>query len=327
MTSVHPTMLWESTDAHVALQQRFRFDSSEHAARWLMQTVAHAYALPVESVDRFVISSSNLLAWLTTANGPCIAKCCAMAQAHDWLSNVAELLVWLDRQHVPVAVPLPTRAGQRQVRCDHLTLGLQHVIPGQLLEPIHIDQAYAAGLVLAQVHAALAAYPRASDFIALSPVAALAAAVMQWVEHNRLRLRDPALDAAGGALVQQLRSRVLPVLPIQLVHGDYRAANILWHAGKIAAILDFEELRWGYRVNDLTWAAVHLGTQFRQWGPVSVEVHAAFFKGYGSIHPLSGAEREWLPALMAWHSMELAISASGGPMFATCVDAVTSYIH
>jgi homoserine kinase type II len=325
VTPVHPTMLWESTDAHVALWQRFQFASAEHAIHWLMKTVARSYALSVESVDRFVISSSNLLAWLTTADGPLIAKCCAVTSAHDWLSNVAELVVWLDQHHLPVSAPLRTRTGQRQVLCDHLTLGLQRVIPGQLLDPTQLVQARTAGTILARLHTALAAYPRATDFTALSPLPSLDAVINEWIEKNSARLSDPALVAGSRALVQQVRTRPLPKLAIQLVHGDFRAANILWHAEKIAAVLDFEELRWGYSVNDLAWAAVHLGTRFRQWGAVSAEVHAAFVAGYESIHRLIGAERAWLPALMTWHSIALAISATGGPTHTACIDSVRTY--
>ena len=317
-------MLWESIDAHVALRQRFQFTSAEHATHWLMQTVAHTYALSVEAVDRLVISSSNLLAWLSTPNGPHIAKCCALASAHDWLSNVADLLVWLEQCHVPVSVPLPTPTGQRQVRCAHLTLNLQRVISGQLLDPTHLDQAHTAGIILAQVHAALAAYPRASDFITTSPIPSLDAIVREWVEQNGSRPSNPAFDTSSRAL-QQLQTSLLPKLAIQLVHGDYRAANILWDTGKISAVLDFEELRWGYRVNDLAWAAVHLGALFHQWGPVSAEVHATFLGGYEAILQLSGDERVWLPILLTWHSLELARSATGGPTYAACVASVKFY--
>ena len=65
MTPLTPSMLWEATDAHVALVQRFRFASAEEAARWLADTLLHTYGVQVAAVDRLVISSYNLLAWLT----------------------------------------------------------------------------------------------------------------------------------------------------------------------------------------------------------------------------------------------------------------------
>jgi homoserine kinase type II len=95
-------------------------------------------------------------------------------------------------------------------------------------------------------------------------------------------------------------------LQTQAVHNDYRAANILWNDGKICAVLDFEDLRWGYRVNDLAWAAVHLGTRYHNWGPVSTAVHDAFLAGYQASHSLTDVEAAWLPLLMDWHSTGLA---------------------
>ena len=324
MTSVYPTMLWEDSDVRVALAQRFTFVSTEEATRWLMTTVSRMYGVPVESVDRLVISSYNLLAWLTGADGPLIAKCCAFVSAHDWLSNVADLLVWLDQDRVPVSVPLHTSTGQRQCICDHLSVGVQRVIPGELLDPTQLVQARAAGITLAQMHHALAAYPRATDFATSSPLPLLDERITEWVKENSATVSDPALVAGIKVVVEWLETKTMPDLAIQVVHHDYRAANILWRAGQIAAVLDFEDLRWGYSVNDLAWAAVYLGTRFRQWGPVSVEVHAAFLGGYESLHSLTEAERAWLPVLMTWHSMKLTSSATESTR-AACVDSVTTY--
>ncbi len=326
MTAVHPTMLWEPTDPLVALHQRFQFADPAQATAWLMQTVTDLYPLSVIAVDRLVISAANLLAWLTTTDGHYLAKCCAIASAHDRLADVAALLVWLDQCQIPVALPRPTRTGYRQVHQDHLTLGLQPVIPGQLLDPLQHDQPYAAGVVLAQVHQAMAAYPRAGDFHTASTLPQLPTIITTWIEHHRQQFGDPILAQSIRVVEQQIHRRVGLMLMSQLVHGDYRAANILWHAGTIAAVLDFEELRWGYRVSDLAWAAVHLGTRFRHWGPVAPPVHAAFIAGYEAQCPLSMVERAWLPILMVWHSVGLAC-AVGEPMYSTAVETVQFYTH
>lgn len=299
-------MLWESTEAQAALTQRFQFASAEHAVTWLINIVSGAYDIPIESIDRLVISSYNLLAWLTTAEGMLIAKCCALVNAHERLSNIAALLTWLGQKGLPVSVPLLTKAGQRQLLCNHLSLGLQRVIPGDLLQPTDLKQARTAGVTLAQLHQALAAYPRAIDFIPQVPTPPLDEVINGWVENKIAMVSDPSFIAGCKALARRLKTSTLPKLTLQMVHHDYRAANILWYEGKITAVLDFEELRWGYRVNDLAWAATYLGTRFRQWGPVSAEVQAVFCEGYESSQSLTGAERAWLPILIAWHSLSLA---------------------
>lgn len=215
--------------------------------------------------------------------------------------------------------------GERQVLRDHLSIGVQRIMPGSLLDPTQFEQAQTAGIILTQLHQALAAYPRATDFASQTPLPTLAENIQAWAATKAATSPDLALVAGRKALLQSLKSDTLPQLTSQVVHHDYRAANILWQAGKITAVLDFEELRWGYRVNDLAWAAVHLGTRFHNWGPVSGVVHANFLAAYTSLHPLTAAEQAWLPVLMLWHSLNLANSAAGGGAFNASVDAVVTY--
>jgi homoserine kinase type II len=324
MCPLQPTMLWESVDAEMALRQRFRFASVEEAVRWLTATIAHTYDIPVQSVDRIVISAYNLLAWLITDDGPLLAKSCALVTAQDWLAKVADLLVWLDQQGLPVSVPLASKTGQRQVICDHLSLGVQRLMPGTLLDPTQPDQAHAAGITLARLHQALAAYERATDFAA-APTPRLEISIQAWLAEKAPTLRDSALVAGSQVLARSVSSGALPDLTRQIVHHDYRAANLLWHEGKICAVLDFEELRWGYRVNDLAWAAVHLGTRYHHWRPVSTQVHEQFLAGYEAIYPLTPAERPWLPRLLLWHSLNLTASVPAEARDSAVIDPILTY--
>ncbi|MCB0106119.1 MAG: phosphotransferase [Caldilineaceae bacterium] len=135
----------------------------------------------------------------------------------------------------------------------------------------------------------------------------------------------PSLLIGIETLLRWVEQHPLPTLTTQLIHHDYRAANILWHAGKIAAVLDFDDVCWGYRVNDLAWSAVHLGTRYHHWGPVSAAVHDTFLAAYTSQHPLTGVEQAWLPRLLLWHSINLAGSAVGGENFEAAVESVVTY--
>lgn len=318
-------MLWETTDPAVALGKRFHFATPTAAKRWLTDTVAHTYGIAVASVDRLVMSAYNLLAWLTTAEGPLLAKCCAFAPAHQCLQNAAALVVWLDQVSLPVSVPLTAKTGAVQVRCDHLSVGVQRVIPGELLDPSQPAQTCAAGLTLAQLHQALARYPQTSDFLSPTPVPSLPTLIDTWLTGKISQLTEPAILAGCHTLQQLVQQMESTALVPQLVHGDYRAANLLWHEGKIRAVLDFEEVCWGYRVNDLAWAAVHLGTRYHNWGPVMPEVHRTFLNSYTAHSPLATQEQPWLLPLLTWHSLALACSATGRPIHAAGLDAVSFY--
>lgn len=306
--SLVPTMLWERTDPVAALQQRFRFVDPQAAVVWLTDTVARHYGLAVLTVDRLTMSAYNLLAWLTTPNGRLLAKCCAYLPAHALLLTAGELVVWLAQQGLPVAAPLPTQSGPVQVMADQLSLGIQPLITGELLDPTDLVQAAAAGRMLAHLHQALAAYPQAAAFAGQATVPPLTERIATWAGQKLTADRDPGLLTAYTALQAQAATLPPHGLEIQLVQRDYRAANILWADGQITAVLDFEETRWGHRVNDLAWAAIHLGTRYHNWGPVSAAVHAAFLASYQAVQPLTATEEAWLPALLTWHSIALACS-------------------
>jgi aminoglycoside phosphotransferase (APT) family kinase protein len=60
----------------------------------------------------------------------------------------------------------------------------------------------------------------------------------------------------GAAVWRSLRERfpLLRPAPRVLVHIDYWSGNILWHAGEISAVLDWEEAAWGDPVIDVAYA-------------------------------------------------------------------------
>jgi homoserine kinase type II len=72
----------------------------------------------------------------------------------------------------------------------------------------------------------------------------------------------------------------------QLVHNDFRSANILHDSTRITAVLDFEDVTYRSRVSDLAKAAVLLGTRFHNWGPTSQFVREAFVGAYCDQVPL-----------------------------------------
>ncbi|MEZ4617874.1 MAG: phosphotransferase [Caldilineaceae bacterium] len=325
MMPLNPTMLWEATDPGAALLKRFRFASGAEAGAWLVTVLADVYGIEVVTVDRLVISAYNLLAWLTTTNGLFLAKCCSDDSAHERLVNVADLLGWLAQAQLPVSLPLLARTGARQVRRDHLSIVVQRLISGELLDPAQAVQTQAAGVTLARFHRALDAYPCGTEFGISSAVLPLAETIAVSARRCKRQGGVPSLLIGIETLLRWVEQHQLPMLTPQLIHHDYRAANILWHAGKIAAVLDFDDVCWGYRVNDLAWSAVHLGTRYHHWGTVSEEVHDTFLAAYTSQHPLTEVEQAWLPRLMLWHSINLAGSAVGGENFEAAVESVVTY--
>lgn len=80
----------------------------------------------------------------------------------------------------------------------------------------------------------------------------------------------------------------------QLVHNDFRSANLLHDGTSITAVLDFEEVTYRSRVSDLAKATALLGTRYHNWGPTSQFVREAFVGAYCDRAPLTNAEQNQL---------------------------------
>jgi homoserine kinase type II len=149
---------------------------------------------------------------------------------------------------------------------------------------------------------ALAAYPYADRIPVLDGASRpLAARVTGWLDSRAGHLPMAARDALRGLLAD-----APPDLPArQLVHFDFRSANVLCARGEVVAILDIEDARHDHRLVELAHSAVVLGTRYHNWGPVPAEVHTAFFAGYESVSPLTPAEAAWLDILLLWQGLTM----------------------
>lgn len=82
-----------------------------------------------------------------------------------------------------------------------------------------------------------------------------------------------------------------PAARQQLVHNDFRSANILHDGTAITAVLDFDEVTCSTRAADLAKAAVLLATRYHDWGPTSELVRETFVAAYREQAPLTTAEQ------------------------------------
>ena len=295
-------MLWEAHDPDRALEERFGFGDAGSAGRWVVASVHDHWGIRTEACERIVISDRNALAWVTTPSGRLLAKWCVTPARFARLSQVAELTWWLDGHGLPVSAPVPAMDGRRQIEVEEVSMCLQRVVPGELLDVGDPDQVRAAGAVLARLHHALAGY-RGTDLVVPpdqrpEPLSAriggwLGAAGEQVPEVGRTILRRLVDEAPADRL------------PTQLVHGDFRSSNILCIGAEIAAVLDFEEARLDHCVDELARSAVMLGTRFRNWGPVTGDVRARFLAGYESVRRLTAVEASWWDILVLWYSLVL----------------------
>jgi homoserine kinase type II len=124
------------------------------------------------------------------------------------------------------------------------------------------------------------------------------------IEGDLLDVGDPAQVTEAGQMLAMLHGALAayphridggrPTGREQLVHNDFRSANILRGSTSITAVLDFEDVTYRTRVADLAKATVLLGTRYHDWGPTSAVVRDTFAAAYSGQAPLTSTEENEL---------------------------------
>lgn len=269
-------MLWESADPSDELTRRFGFPDGASAAEWVADVLERHWELDVERCDRLVISARNVMAWVQAGGRPLIVKWSSLPHRFAQLRDAARVVAWLDTQAVPVAAPVAATDGR-------LLVELGNGARGQLRSRLPL--------------------PGSRFLVGVLPV----------LDGDLLAVDDPGqVDDAGRMLATihhalatypgQVRRRDKGT-QTQLVHNDFRSANILHDGTRISAVLDFEEITYDTRVADIAKSAVLLATRYRDWGPTDEGVRTAYLRAYDehAHDPLTTSERRELDARMAAH--------------------------
>ena len=124
------------------------------------------------------------------------------------------------------------------------------------------------------------------------------------IDGDLLDVGDPAEVTEAGQMLATLHEALAaypnridggrPTRQEQLVHNDFRSANILHDGTSITAVLDFEDVTYRTRVADLAKATVLLGTRYHNWSPTVPLVREAFVAAYHDQTPLTSAEQNEL---------------------------------
>jgi Ser/Thr protein kinase RdoA (MazF antagonist) len=111
----------------------------------------------------------------------------------------------------------------------------------------------------------------------------------------------------------------LPSWPKQIVHADWHPGNLLFHADRVAAVLDYDAARQLARATDigngvLQFSILDSESDVAHWPDfVDESRYRRFLRGYHGVAPLSTAESQSLPPLM----VEALIAEAVVPIAAT----------
>jgi len=257
------TMLWESVHPLQRLRERFGFDTAAAAVAWVADTLYRHWGLEVDNCERLVMSDWNVMAWVTAGHRRLIAKWSAFPLKFRQLGDAARVSEWLDAAGIPVAAPIPATDGENLVE-------LPSPSKGRVMTALPLP---------------------ASRFLL---------GVMPVLEGELLDVSKSDQVADAGRMLAHVHD-ALAAYPnrfgrgrhaagSQLVHNDYRSANVLHGGIKITGVLDLEEVKYDTRVADLAKAAVYLGTRYRDWGPTTEEVRSEFVAAYRQESSLAKSE-------------------------------------
>ncbi len=183
----------------------------------------------------------------------------------------------------------------------------QHVIGKCCVDTARMSRLAAIDALVAWLHAqAIPVAPpiAASDGRLRVERAGLSLGLYPFVDGDLLDVADAGQVETAGRMLAQLHETLAaypftvgngPAEPNQqLVHGDFRSANILHGSAGITAILDFDDVAYRSRVADLAKAAVLLGTRYHDWAPTTPETRNAFLAAYRRVSPLTGVQLDEL---------------------------------
>ncbi len=296
------SMLWEPVDPQAALRERFGFDSLATVTDWASVVLAETWGISVGTCSRMVISDHNAIVWMDSDRGDLVVKWSRARERFAGLDASTRLLRTLAAQGSPVASPLATVDGLDRVTRDGpsgpLSVTVLPELTGTWLDVADHAAVRSAGACLAEVHGALGACHPDASMPGRAPE--LRERLDAW-----LAKADRGFAPEASRRLEDLLARA-PELDDepQLVHNDFRAANILTAGSKVTAVLDFDDVVVDHRVNDLAKACTFLGAWFTDWRPTPIAARQALCAGYGSVRPLDPAEERWFEILVLWQGLQ-----------------------
>ncbi|MCZ6635947.1 MAG: phosphotransferase [bacterium] len=169
-------------------------------------------------------------------------------------------------------------------------------LEGRVFSPGALGELEAAGQMLGQIHMASPSvsgdlvWPPMWDEVCDTLVLLWGKmdgmdAVADWIADFQIRL---------ARLQEAIRTPDLETLPRAVIHGDYRAQNLLFREGQVVGILDLDTARGAPRLFDLAYALVFFQAVIAE-APLDLDERGCFLKGYNQKNKLSERERDLLP--------------------------------
>jgi len=287
-----------------------------------LDALTTAYDLgPWESV-RLLPGGKSQHYHVVTPRGAYVVRRSYRSKTWEALRFEHELMAYLRRHGFPVPEVVPCVNGDTAVAVDGRLYRVTAFVKGSGYQAGNVAQLQEVARALAAYHRLAASFrpsssppPRESlneglrgRLAALPSVEGLAdlpGARGEADPQVRPLLQSLPYALAASAAVLGHLDRLYPSLPRLTIHAGCRRGSVLFTGDRLLAVLDFDSAHDEARVLDL---AVALHDFAKVYGdpassdykvPLDLDVVARFLGAYLSVSPLSPAEREALPMLLA----------------------------
>ncbi|WP_027345964.1 phosphotransferase enzyme family protein [Hamadaea tsunoensis] len=261
--------------------------------------------------------SNNITHLLEVGRRPYVLRVYQNLDA-DRVAAEHRLLAALAGQDLGFAVPspLPTMDGCTWVDTEEGVAALFAYLPGRMAYRDNPTELELIGQALGDLDLALARLPL--DLAPIDwrrPLHAIHPAVPDL--HALIADLLQAMPGYAGALwlaevVEKTageQERLWASLPVQIIHGDMAASNVLVEDGRVSAVLDFEIAGADLRVTDLVGAILQCTDGW--WEPGGTEQAEIFLRGYHSRLRLTPEEYAAFPTVLRLRAMGSAIWRAG----------------
>jgi len=238
----------------------------------IVEEAARVYGLGLRMEGEPRFGYRSMVLWVADGESSYVLKVVYASTALRKLDQSLSTLESLVRHGVPAPTTIRCEDGEL---CG-LILGCLTVLSTRVLGESHdttnLAQVEAAGEILGRLHTVPLRPGTIPTIDAGSFVQTLTAKRPEFAE-GISRLSEVAWSNSSGSLV----------------HGDYRAQNLLYTGDEVAAVLDWDDLAIGSPLLDLSYALVFFQSVLRP-GPQGTETMARFLKGYERHNPLAASE-------------------------------------
>ncbi|WP_105616021.1 phosphotransferase [Vallitalea okinawensis] len=224
-------------------------------------------------------------------------------KSYENMLRETKLLYFLQKNHIPVAVPVKGSRGECYITWNNKTYCIYPKIQGDEPEDFYsrenFDYSSIIGKAIAEYHNVLASYPYEGEYEKINILDKLLIWAMPIIEECHL-VDLESFKQLKRSWFKDLENDLLN-LPQQIIHRDLHLGNLLFEEGQLTGIIDYDLMAIGPRIYDPCYCCIgFLNDSFysiyrQEWLNMLIQL----FKAYNKSIFLTAFELKAIPYLIS----------------------------